>query len=147
MIGGFSPVGGEFLTDQGELVNLAVSDFGTTLVDAQGSHFNFSPETGLVHRLESGALQRVAPEAYVIGGAAVTRVIAASSVRVFGGRSEALRAACMAASLCTSQVNAAGTIVTKPSRALVQQRLRMEEIRIGIQREQANQFRKVIRDR
>jgi len=85
-----------------------------------------------------------------LGGAGVaigTARAVGSGVRALGGGKEALRAACMAASLCTSQVNAAGTIVTKPSRAVVQQRLRMEEIRIGIQREQANRFRKVTRDR
>ncbi|MDZ4283394.1 MAG: hypothetical protein U1C04_21860, partial [Hydrogenophaga sp.] len=73
-----------------------------------------------------------------LGGAGATRLLSSSR--------EGLRAACLAASLCTTQATAAGNIVLKPTRAVIQAQVRFQEIRIGVIREQANRFRKVIRD-
>jgi len=79
------------------------------------------------------------------GGALVCRAVSSAAASSRGR--EALKTACLAASLCTIQINSAGNIVIKPTRAVLQQRRRLQKIRAGIQREQVNRFREVIRDR
>jgi|GEM_PF-5306043 len=67
LIGGFSPASGVYARDDGLILDLTVSDYGT-LVDGAGNHHQLDLYSGYVHKLHSGRLAGSYPETWVGGG-------------------------------------------------------------------------------
>jgi hypothetical protein len=77
-VGGYSPVSGEYMTDEGLLVELTVTQHQTGftgLQDAHGNPYSFDYRTGLARPLWSGEAQPLCVLECVVAGAASVRGI------------------------------------------------------------------------